>query len=216
MQLSTFLLATLATHVVCDDTAQLPADAQGNPPANPTNSTNPNPGLDPQHNTCANDICFDSFGGYWYCCDYWYSAGWAIAMWSIFGIVMLSIFVCICIGNRRQRKQRAIVLGEPTETTEPKRRGCCPCRRRKSPAAAPPVEEAAADDVASTSEPVSYDEAAPARRRLSDVGYAAVYGIELAPADDDVLGPVEHGSIVGSDVGAPSNPLFAGRPVETV
>ena len=56
-------------------------------------------------------------------------------------------------------------------------------------------------DEESTNSQVSYDEA-PARRRFSDVGYAAVHGIELAPVDDDLLGPVEHGSIVGTDVGA--------------
>ena len=62
---------------------------------------------------CGDDyVCYDIYWGY-YCCNYWYSKGWAIAMFVILGLIVLGLLVwglIACCMNKKQQKEHAEML----------------------------------------------------------------------------------------------------------
>ena len=46
-------------------------------------------------NFCGEDyVCYDYYNG-WYCCDLWYSTGWAIALWVVLGLIILGCLIAL-------------------------------------------------------------------------------------------------------------------------
>lgn len=122
---------------------------------------------------CGDDyVCQDYYYGYFYCCDPWYTTGWAIAVWVILGICVLACLVVACVCCCKAHK-------EDKEAAE---------RAKKSIYAAPAVELAPQPVTTTTTiytqQPQSSAPVAPAQSAVTGTAVSAAPVQQGVPVSD--------------------------------